>query len=461
MSDTSVEAKNFKFLSPNSKLTFNAKAKYESLETLSDTYPDAFVTLDVQKSVIGLQDVHFFSPTLLDGLPLHIDPNTTVRIDTKIEGYLKNLLIHHFTAQTLSETYINTQGNIDIRKGEDPYLNLTVDKFYTTQTDVESIVPDTLIPTSIAIPEWLNISGDFDGTFNSPTVKTIVTSNLGLIQLDAQLERNKSTGKSNYSGTLSLKDFHTGKLLKKEERMGPITLIATVDGSGFKMDELNSRVSLNIASFIYQGYNYRNFTLAGSIKKYFFEGTARLLDENLNLKLDGDLDYNEEVPKYRFTFELKNADFKALHLSERPLRARGTLDVDLATSDFKVINGNLDIRKVAIYNGKDMYAVDSLLFASIDQEGQSEISIRSDIVDGNFEGTFNLLGLPEVIRRHFNNYFSLHDTAYSKPTQPQNFRFNLKIKNTDLLTEILVPVNPVCPNVPSGGNLTATMIKLI
>ncbi len=93
-----------------------------------------------------------------------------------------------------------------------------------------------------------------------------------------------------------------------------------------------------------------------------------------------------------------------------------------------------------------MYAVDSLLFASIDQEGQSEISIRSDIVDGDFEGTINLYSLPEVIRRHFDNYFSLHDTTYNKPAAPQNFKFGLRIKNTDLLTEIIFPeLDPFVP----------------
>ena len=122
------------------------------------------------------------------------------------------------------------------------------------------------------------------------------------------------------------------------------------------------------------------------------------------------------------------------------------MNVDLATADFKVINGKLDIRKFAIFNGKDMYAVDSLLFASIDQEGQSEISLRSDIVDGDFKGTINLYSLPEVIRRHFDNYFSLHDTTYNKPAAPQNFEFGLRIKNTDLLTEIIFPdLDPFVP----------------
>jgi len=72
--------------------------------------------------------------------------------------------------------------------------------------------------------------------------------------------------------------------------------------------------------------------------------------------------------------------------------------------DFTVINGNIDLRKVAIYNGEALYAVDSLLFASIDQENESKISIRSDIVSGDFDGTIHLVSIPDALSRHFNEY---------------------------------------------------------
>jgi translocation and assembly module TamB len=260
------------------------------------------------------------------------------------------------------------------------------------------------------------------------------------------LTRTRESGVSSYKASLNVNKFQTGKLLKQEKVFGPISLTADVDGSGLSMEELNTKVNLKILSFIYQKYEYKNFTLDGSLKKYFFSGLAVLPDENLDVRLKGDLDYNESVPRYRFTLELKNADFKALNFSERPLKARGTIDVDLATSDFRLINGDLAIRKFAVFNGKDMYAVDSLLFASIDQEGQSEIKVQSDIVDANFKGTINLYSLPEVIKRHFNQYFSMHDTAFDKPADAQDFKFDLKIKNTDLLTEILIPdLDPFIP----------------
>ncbi|HYI76746.1 MAG TPA: translocation/assembly module TamB domain-containing protein, partial [Chryseolinea sp.] len=453
ITEKSIDLKNFKFKSPNSKIAISAEGKFESFKTISETYDDAFIDLLVQESEIGLADVYYFAPTLFDSLPVRIPSNTTLRLDTKINGQLKNLNIDRFVLQTLSKTYLSVRGKLQLPRTSDPYFQLELEKFYTTKNDIELIVPDTLIPPSISLPQWLNIKAKGNGTAASPTIDASISTDLGDIALNAALESLKATGKkTKYKGTLNINGFQTGKLLKQEKTLGALTMGLSVEGSGLTMDDLDTKVKLRVDSFAYQGYTYKSFTLDGTLKQYFFSGNAAFEDENLKFKLDGDLDYNGEVPKYAFTFALENADFKALHLSDRALKARGTVDVDLATSDFKVINGRLDIRKFAIFNGKDMYAVDSLLFASIDQEGQSEIEVRSDIVDADFQGTINLYSLSEVVRRHFNNYFSLHDTTYNQPTAPQNFKFSLKIKNTDLLTEIILPdLDPFVPGEIKGA----------
>src|SRR5690606_37666664 len=120
-------------------------------------------------------------------------------------------------------------------------------------------------------------------------------------------------------------------------------------------------------------------------------------------------------------------------------RARGNLQVDLATADFHVLNGTAGIRNVAVFNGDDFYAVDSLLFASIDQEGRSEVNIDSDLFTARFEGTLNVFALPSTLRDYIHSYYSLHDSLDTRQSPPQRFQFEIDIRNTDLLTELLVP----------------------
>jgi hypothetical protein len=451
LSDTTAEVRNFLLKSENSRIDFSAKAKFPSLKTIANTYHDAEIDLDVNKSVINVNDIRFFAASMLDSLPIKLPQDMNLTLDAEGNGALRNFAIKHLRLNTLGSTELDGGGNIRLVNGKEPHMDLSLKKFYTTKTDVNTLLPDTLIPPSIALPDWINISGSMNGSTQSPSVKSVIASSFGRIDLQADLQRTERTGQSKYKGSIDVKDFQTGKLLKNEELYGPLTLSLGVDGSGLTMEDIKTRVDLDIISFTYQNYQYKDFTVNGSLNKYFFSGTAELTDKNLDFKLEGDLDFNESVPKYQVELELRSADFQALNFSQRPLKARGTLEVDLATSDFKLINGDLGIRKFAIFNGQDMYAVDSLLFASIDQEGKSEISLRSDIIDGNFEGTINMYSLPEVIQRHFNQHFSLHDTAYDKPVGPQDFKFDLTIKDTDLITEILVPeLDPFTPGEIKG-----------
>ena len=134
--------------------------------------------------------------------------------------------------------------------------------------------------------------------------------------------------------------------------------------------------------------------------------------------------------------------------------------VNMATSDLKVLNGNVGIRKVAIFNGDDLYAIDSLLFASIDQEGRSEVNIDSDLLTANFEGSINIFSLPGVMREYFNGYYSFHDSLDIKDAGDQHFTFDIDLKNTEILTGLLVPNLTAFNPGPIKGEFNSATKKL-
>jgi hypothetical protein len=175
------------------------------------------------------------------------------------------------------------------------------------------------------------------------------------------------------------------------------------------------------------------------MKDSFFSGEAKLQDKNLDFKLDADLDYTSDIPNYKVVLSLNMIDLQALHLSQRNLQAKATLEATLSTTDFKKMNGNIGIRNVAIYNGEKLYKVDSLIFISLDEEGKSELSIQSDILEGKFSGTFNLMEMPKTLKQHIQRYFMLQDSTIKEFNNPQRFNFDLTIKNTEMLTKILIP----------------------
>ncbi|SKC89144.1 translocation/assembly module TamB domain-containing protein [Ohtaekwangia koreensis] len=451
LTDDAVRVEDFSFNTPNSTINLEAKATFPSFATLAEQYPEASIDLAIAPSSLSMRDILYLAPAIMDSIPLTLSKDTRVDMETSCSGKVKDLNIQQLTVRTLTQTTLQANGTIKgLPDFQHAVLDIALQKFYTSSRDINSILPDTMLPKSIALPQWINLAGSVKGTPNAPATKATLTSNIGSIDILADLNFD-STAAENYDAKVKIKKFHVGKLLKQEQTMGTIDLDASAKGAGFTIEDIDAAVKLVMHEFTYNKYSYRDFIVNGNLKKYFFSGDAQLHDKNLDFKLEGDLDYHEDIPRYDFTFDLLNVDFKALNLSQRALRARGTVDVKLATSDFQVINGNLSIRKVAVFNGTKLYAVDSLLFASIDQKGQSEITIQSDILSGDFKGNINIFTLPEALKRHINQYFTLHDSTFKKPAGPQNFNFNLVIKNTDLLTEVLIPdLEPFVPGEIAG-----------
>lgn len=451
MQPDSLSLKDFSLRTGNSFVRMDGRAKYASMDALAENFEDAEFAFNVRPSTLSVRDLLYFNPKVLDSAGVSLKPSSAIRMDAYAHGTLRALTLERLQIHGLENTSLFLNGKFkDLMNPDALVYDVYVDRMHTTRQDIKGLLPDTLIPPNIQLPEWISLKGHYKGTLKTPDTKTNLSSDFGRVDLHAKLDLNDGI-KENYKGEIIVHDFNVGELLKQPETMGKLDMVAAVNGAGLTLEDLNAMFKVRVNRFNYSGYTYRDFRLDGSMKKYFFNGKASMLDENLNFVLTGDLDYNRDVPHYKFELDLKNADLKKLKLTPRPMKTKGQLVVDIKTPDFKKLNGQLDIRKFAVFNGQHLYSVDSLLFASIDQEGQSEISIKSDILSGDFKGTINLFSLPDLLSRHFNRYFSLRDTVYSKPVENQHFKFNLVIKNTDLITEILVPeLEPFVPGRIAG-----------
>ena len=451
MTDHTIRVEDFHLTSPRTTINLNAQAAFTSFETLATTYPDASLEVALTNTSIALEDIRFLLPAVLDSLPINIDPRAIIRTDLVCSGKVKDLNVQRLTIRALSNTILVANGTVKgLPDMQQTQLALKLTKLHTTRADIKTVLADSILPKSITLPEWLELTGDFSGTLMAPVAKATLTTDLGSLDTDVKLNLD-SMAKENFRGSISLNKFNLGKLLQQDSTMGILDLDANAEGRGLTLEDIDAALKLTVHEFEYSDYTYKDFRVDGTIKKYFFSGTALLHDPNLDVTLQGDLDYQNNIPHYKLKLDLKNADLQALHLSKRPLRTRGMLMVDLATADFKVINGDIGIRKFAVFNGEKLYAIDSLLFVSIDQKGQSEITLRSDIISGDFKGTINLASMPEVVTRHIDQYFSLRDTTYKKPVEQQDFKFSLVIKNTDLLTEIIFPqLEPFVPGEIAG-----------
>lgn len=429
-----------------SRVHIDGHASYNSFSELKGADGDIAVT----RTQVVVSDVLAILPNLDDSLGLNLPPGATVAIDAKAYGNLSQAVVEMFELHTLDSTSVSLSGTAEgLNDPDNSKLDFNIDELYTTISDVRKILPDSLFPDSLALPSWVRFEGKVTGSVKQPKVASTLTTDKGVVTAEGMLDISSDVPA--YQASLRARSIQAGKL-SGQPALGDLNFDLAVDGRGFNTEDLRTKVDLLIRDVTYNDYAFHNLTVKGTIDKFLFSGKASLNDENLEFELDADLDYNGDIPVYQARFDMKNMDLLALKVTEKPLQTRFTVDVDLTTSDFRIMNGRLDVRKVAVFNGEKLYSVDSMLFASLDQNGHSKMSIRSDILTGDFEGSFNVFGIGDVIQHHSERYFSNPAKKKRKPEgPPQNFTFGLKIRNTELITEVLVPkLEPFTPGTISG-----------
>jgi hypothetical protein len=112
---------------------------------------------------------------------------------------------------------------------------------------------------------------------------------------------------------------------------------------------------------------------------------------------------------------------------------------DLIGQGVNDINGNIDVRNVVIIKNNKRYVIDSLVYVSINIEAQTHISVASTIFAGQFDGTITPGQLPEVLKEHFDHYFTLQGMQRKRNLKPQAFSFHISIRDPSTITDVFFP----------------------
>ena len=440
MTDKKAEARGFRLQTGHSLIEGNLLATYRSLEKIADEYAGMGLDIQIPNARLAVQDLLYFQPNVLKTLPVRLPKNTVLTARASIRGQVKNLAINEFQASTLNNTRLVIRGNIrnlpDINRTT---MQLAIVPFETSSLDIRTIVPPAMLPTAVRIPQHIQLTTTLSGAVHNMNLQAQLRTTLGSIIANTHLKTNRDFSNGSYHADLKMNNFALGKLLKQEKDLGNITATAKLNGSGFALKQMRAQLVARIRSVVYKKYTYRNIAIDGLAHPSQFAANISLLDTNLNFTFVGSADFRKNVPNYVAVLDLKNADLKKLNLSEREMRTRVRIMADLNFKSVDSINGKVDIRQMAVASAGKIYTIDSLLYVSVQEKHNTDIKFESDLFSGYFRGNVNWSGLYGALERHLTRYYPLPNTPPYSETDPQNFEFELKLRNTSLLTEILVP----------------------
>jgi translocation and assembly module TamB len=438
--DTHIELANLDLETAHSRIREHLSIKFRSLEEITKVPGNIQLDLNIKETHLAVSEALLFKPDLLDSIPFKLKDDEIIHLKTKLSGSIDDLEIEQLELSLLNSSFIKLQGNI--KKMLEPrrtYLDIQVAELNSGRNDMASLLPDSLIPDQLILPERMNLKGHFRGYFKNFNSGIQARTSIGDFNADVLMNSDSGDSVPSYVAGLSTQKFDIGKLFSMQETLGPITMSAKIKGSGLDTSNINAAVHIAIAEAGIKGYQYTNFVLDGILRKKSFIGNASIDDKNLAFDLSGNLDLDPVNSIYKFKLDLKGADLKELHLLSEDIRIQALIESDMKGSSDGNIIGNVSIRNAFLNNGGKKYPVDSIILIARSENGISDIDFSSEVLTAHMKGTMNVWKFPSLITKHLNTYFEFSKQEKTETLKPAKVEFEIHILDPSLLSENFIP----------------------
>ena len=411
---------------------------YGSLSALEDLDPDVIVKATLEDSHVAVSDLLLLEPSL----PIKNRDGATIRFSSQISGAVGDLRVEKCRIATDDSTTVDLTGSIQgLPDFATLYYDVRVRASGPAGRDLQSLVADTLLPKNLVLPSTIEMNGRFEGTTKDFFASASIATSMGSMEGNVLVRSRRSFPPETreWKAEVSVDEFDVGSLLHDPETFGPVSLSVSAAGTGVRKEDMEAQVNGEIDKAVVNGYAYRHLSLDGTVRPGMFQGKAEIRDSNIVFVFNGAVNTREEKPVYKFRFDLKGADLQRLRLTPDDVRVSGVMTSDLSGRNINDMNGTVDVHNVVIMKNRKRYVIDSLLYASVNKEGRTHISLESELLAATFDGTIALGDLPAALEEHFGRYFTLHGSPRAKASAAQAFTFQVALRDPRVFTDVFFP----------------------
>ena len=309
----------------------------------------------------------------------------------------------------------------------------------TSYLDLTALLPNVLgnnLPEELVRLGTVDLNGTLNVTENTVYVKSIVQTDLGLLETDIDLKNTQNIQNASYVGMLRGEDFNMGRLLKVPE-LENITFNVQVDGSGVEPETLDTQVEGTISSARYNKYTYQGISVAGNLQNPNFDGRLTITDPNANFTFNGLIDVSKEIHTYDFTAEIDHIDLGKLNfLQDTSAVLKGKVVMDMRGTNIDDTGGVIAFTEASFENSNDLYEFQDFVITSGFRRGIRTITMNSpDIISGQVSGVFKIGDLKALFQNAVGSLYTNYEPR--KITENQFMDFNIQIYSK--IVEVLVP----------------------
>lgn len=421
---------------PTSLLRDQVVLRYDSLGQLTNPRFASRVSVraNLQQSRLSVQDVLQLAPFLANTPPFSGNAGGVFRATALVTGTLAALNLPRFDLDMLSGTRIRAGGRLtNVTDPNRIGLDLTIREGTTRLTDINRLVPKGTIPLSVALPPTFSLTGKLRGLLNNLGIDAVLKTDWGTAGFNGQLAGFLAGKNQTYKGTLTLNEFDAGKWLKQTGTVGKLTGRATVDGRGIDVNTLTTRFDLSVPSAELNGYRYQNLDARGTLTNGNLALTGQLNDPNANLDIDTQVGLKGAFPSVTGRAVVNTLDLQALKLYKDPLILKGSINLDMASTDPAQPVGTVSASDAIVTLQGKSYPIDSL-YARLSATGTDKAVVAQ--LPGarlSLNGQFEYAQLYDIVAAEVSKYVAIPDLTYKKIPPPYAFTIGLKAYQNPLL----------------------------
>jgi len=388
----------------------------------------------IHNAVIDPVDVQYFMPA---SGQLFIQ--APIRISANIKGNLPGLNIKDFQVQSDS-TELALRGKVNgLPELNSTKFNLPAIRLSTTSKSIAKLLPDTLLPASIQLPDTLQLAFRYTGYWHQGTGGGHVHTSSGNISLNTSHRLDTSLQEIDIEAELEMEKLYMAQILPAQ-KIGYVDGNIAIKGKRASLKKPEIQLNAHFDSLEYNDYNYRGLKVDGMTGLSSFNGNIDIDNDNIALNYQGMIAFSDALYQADFNLEIIHANLEALQLTHVPYKIKGTIDASMTLDTIGHLNGMVALHNMAVLRNTVYYPIDSLWINSVSNLEKTDLTLESEILSAGISGNVDLLSIPDIISRHLEKYFTM-DSVRHKTEDPvaKSFDFYLEIHEQKLLTKVLVP----------------------
>jgi hypothetical protein len=407
-----------------SLITDSLALSYNKPANLTYFRDSVVLFLRLKDSRIALADIGFFG-----NFPKH---DEGFKLSGEIIGKLSNIDFRSFFISSIDGSNVELDASlIGLPRISETFMDIKIKSSFLRSDRIKEYLKQDFVRHGD-----IRFNGSLVGFINDFVAYGSIGTLYGKINTDLNFKRMVPFDYSSYRGTISLRNFNLGSILSLKS-IGKLNFQGSISGSGLTRETASFLLNAKAQNINYEGYSYDSVSVLGDFKANFFQGQIRVADQRGSIDGRATIDFSQPTEIINLDLEIDSIDLFSIGLTNRPSWFSSQLTADLRDINVNQTEGQLKLKKTSINSQTKELKLDSINL-DIEIDSINHYSLKSDLIDLNLKGEFNLTDLVRDFPINLRSFLS-----YFKLGEPYEIKINKEVEYSTKLDVNFKKLNPL------------------